>query len=353
MNGSRFSGMPMRRAALFFVSMLTACATPAFSAGFDCGKATTLVERQICGTPDLGALDSRLDTEYKKVITDTDNAAAWQKDQRKWLAERNTCTTASCLRNRYVNRITLLRMTQQPTHWAGKWWRIDNSGSAPAELTISRVSRTSIGFGIQASTGANSGDIAGTAKLRDDASADFHGKAPDYAQCSLSFVHTLNRIEVTQQGNDAECGAGQNVSYGGTYVQATQDPNPKADLVLREVFKTHDQDKAFRTLVGADYGNFVDMAQGVGSEQGTLDGHSVTVVQMFVQGVACTNKAIVMYDGLGHFWAAVWVFGNTEKDPMQIHYYTNVKADAATLPDVIAESGRQTCSSVVTKYMNR
>jgi hypothetical protein len=75
--------------------------TSAFSASFDCSKATTNVEKLICSDEELSQLDDELNKAYKELLSkvnDNDKKMIIQ-EQRKWLKERAFCKDdVYCLR---------------------------------------------------------------------------------------------------------------------------------------------------------------------------------------------------------------------------------------------------------------
>jgi uncharacterized protein YecT (DUF1311 family) len=91
---------------------------PAGAASFDCGKATTNVERAICADPALSKLDDDLQRIFhasRSSLADRD-APTLIAAQKNWIAERDrTCggavsDAAACLRKSYEDRIKAVRM---------------------------------------------------------------------------------------------------------------------------------------------------------------------------------------------------------------------------------------------------
>jgi uncharacterized protein len=100
-------------------------ADPAFSASFDCGRTRTLVEKAICDSPELSALDSQLARAYQDALSQGGRSAAHTRSaQLRWLHARNRCDNSLCLTRSYRQRIAEL------------------SGSAPA-LASNAVPRSS------------------------------------------------------------------------------------------------------------------------------------------------------------------------------------------------------------------
>jgi uncharacterized protein len=80
---------------LAFLSLLILSATHrgAEAAGFDCKRAKSLVEKQICGVPELSRLDGEVAALYMRTlgVLAKDGAAALREEQRGWLREREEC----------------------------------------------------------------------------------------------------------------------------------------------------------------------------------------------------------------------------------------------------------------------
>ncbi|BBJ95342.1 lysozyme inhibitor LprI family protein [Xanthomonas campestris] len=65
----------------------------AWSASFDCARASTAVEQRLCAVKALGLLDERLDASYQELLQTTPRSAvaAVREQQRAWLRQRNAC----------------------------------------------------------------------------------------------------------------------------------------------------------------------------------------------------------------------------------------------------------------------
>ncbi len=86
---------------------ITAQAQPSF----DCGKASTRVETLICDKPRLAELDSELAEAYRTALRDAPWASANRRiraEQKEWIARRNRCQNARCIRKIYIRRIGAL-----------------------------------------------------------------------------------------------------------------------------------------------------------------------------------------------------------------------------------------------------
>ena len=74
------------------------------AASFDCAQATTSIEKRICIDEELSRLDDVLDHAYQAVRVRADVV----RDQRRWIATRNACNDAVCIRRAYQDRIAQL-----------------------------------------------------------------------------------------------------------------------------------------------------------------------------------------------------------------------------------------------------
>jgi uncharacterized protein YecT (DUF1311 family) len=99
----------MRRTpSLFLLLAFALLASPVFGAGFDCAKATSRVEKQVCADPALSQLDEALANEYRSALADGDSSL--RASQLAWLKQRrDACKSAECLVQAYKDRIDELR----------------------------------------------------------------------------------------------------------------------------------------------------------------------------------------------------------------------------------------------------
>jgi hypothetical protein len=227
----------------------------------------------------------------------------------KNLVHRNRCKgDDSCLRSKYLERLVILHSAPPPDQWAAQWWRVDFTGFNGAGVAIAHATAHSFDFTMQASAGANTGELEGKAAIDSSNQAHWH--------------------------------------FSGTYVAGGNDPNSTPDLVSLGVVQTPEQDDALRKLLGKDYDAMAGTAA-LQSSDDNLDGNGATVIRMFVRGVACSDKSVLMFDAKGHLWAAVWVPDPDESsDDVELHYYTNVPSDKNTLPKTIAAQ-REACGQTV------
>ncbi|MEP4293644.1 MAG: lysozyme inhibitor LprI family protein [Rhizobiaceae bacterium] len=92
--------------------MFWAIPNPTFAApSFDCAKASSRVEKLICARPGLAQLDSDLADAYRTALRDVSWSSANRRiraEQKDWIARRNQCQNAKCLRRLYHSRIGAL-----------------------------------------------------------------------------------------------------------------------------------------------------------------------------------------------------------------------------------------------------
>lgn len=110
-------------AAFFILAILTCSA--AYSASFDCSKASSRVEKLICEDDELSRLDKELALSYKRILeslvfaSETLAKDRIQTEQRQWLKkERNNCSDTACLRLAYEARIKQLEDERDFSHVA-------------------------------------------------------------------------------------------------------------------------------------------------------------------------------------------------------------------------------------------
>ena len=93
-------------------------ATVAFCANatsFNCRAAKSAVEYLICENADLGELDDELNEAYALALKSSPDLAQSQKE---WLANRDNCMDADCVKHAYLERIDYLSRTPSNTDYA-------------------------------------------------------------------------------------------------------------------------------------------------------------------------------------------------------------------------------------------
>ena len=103
----RYKSLAVLAAAAGFVA-LAGTSAPVQAQSFDCAKASTSVERMICDDPRLGELDSEVAEAYQIALRDSPWASANRRiraDQKAWVARRDRCASARCVRKMYQMRL--------------------------------------------------------------------------------------------------------------------------------------------------------------------------------------------------------------------------------------------------------
>ena len=101
---------PMALAAALLLATGLSSAAPSVAAGaapsFDCARVTSQVNKLICATPALAALDSKLASDYSATLHQGGiDAKAFEGEEDHWLsAVRNRCATVACLEAAYMAR---------------------------------------------------------------------------------------------------------------------------------------------------------------------------------------------------------------------------------------------------------
>lgn len=98
--------------------ILGMCAISLQAQAMDCAKASTQVERMICTSPKLQALDLRLNDVFRVAVVVAPEAKALRDEQRKWLAVRNVCPDEKCVSDAYTQRVAVLvKLVPQKDVW--------------------------------------------------------------------------------------------------------------------------------------------------------------------------------------------------------------------------------------------
>lgn len=101
---------------LIFI-VLGCLALSAQAASFDCGKASTHIEKLICSDPDLSKLDEKLGEDYQGALgkADEEQKQLLLTEQRHWLKHtRNVCQDITCLKLAYWSRQAELETYFEP-----------------------------------------------------------------------------------------------------------------------------------------------------------------------------------------------------------------------------------------------
>jgi uncharacterized protein len=111
----------MKMKSFFIIAFMLAFAShsQAQSPSFDCGKASTIVEKTICKDLELSGMDSEVAYYFSSArkfrATDKKAADYVLRNQRDWLKERNKCANSKnidyCLKESYQDRIFELKFS--------------------------------------------------------------------------------------------------------------------------------------------------------------------------------------------------------------------------------------------------
>lgn len=118
---------------------------------FDCTKAQTSVEKQICDDPNLGLMDEEVGSIYGELQQSltTQEFSKLKVSQRAWIAQRDSCTTqGDCLSKAYAERLgQLSRDFSVFPGWAGDFtnWADIQLSITKAETGGYKISLTGVG----------------------------------------------------------------------------------------------------------------------------------------------------------------------------------------------------------------
>ncbi len=125
--------------AVVATTALAALAAPetVLAQSFDCAKASTPVEKQICADPNLGLMDSELGSVYGKLMRSLGEEAAstLRKGERAWLHQRDACDTRTteCVTDLYAQRLRQL----DEDHGVFAGWVGDFASAANLQISTS------------------------------------------------------------------------------------------------------------------------------------------------------------------------------------------------------------------------
>lgn len=108
------------------------------AASFDCGKATTQVEKLICADQQLSEMDNHLAEQYALALAQAQNKAAFKIEQIAWLKERNNCPDRECISQRYYQRLDTLgtRVAGRPARFIDSARMFDMAKESPVTLQL-------------------------------------------------------------------------------------------------------------------------------------------------------------------------------------------------------------------------
>lgn len=202
------------------VVTLSAMSFHAQSAGFNCAKASTTIEKTICADAKLSELDGLLWIAYKKALSNTSNPAALKAEQQKWLKSvRNTCPLGTdCLNQVYTARLTELEFLSNATE---KLPAISSEYQRKPDKTTS-ISVQDLNTGQFHITGnatwvGNAGELDGTFPL--NGNTLHYSSGDNEFDCKLTLTFAKKSLTVTN--DNGNCG-GHNVSFNGEYYRVSK-----------------------------------------------------------------------------------------------------------------------------------
>lgn len=194
---------------------------------FDCAKATTKVEKQICDDWTLSAYDRWVAQLYKDLrgALDAKGQEALKAEQRAWLKdERNACEKAkptaeldasgaiwSCLYSAYEGRTVVLAQTNELVldgvdpgiGWSGAYGYDD--GHSGGSLLLLRLAEGFV-FQISSVTGPGS-HICDLSGANPEQGPDLLIWQEDGGSCAITFARTEAGIDISSSGCQDWCGA--------------------------------------------------------------------------------------------------------------------------------------------------
>ncbi len=175
------------------------------SPSFNCDKAYSYTEKTICSNVILSELDKKMKDEYNKLISDKNIKSKAIAAQREWIKyTRNTCNTATCLKNEYIKRIKDLQ--ERPAgvstiSFTGsyKYNSYDNQDNLynlrirqNGDIFVFHLTANDLTVGETGNIYGESRDtISGVAKVNGNIAVFKKDK------CTLNFKLNKNKIEVT------------------------------------------------------------------------------------------------------------------------------------------------------------
>lgn len=133
---------------LYFGSLCMALAsafaftTSAGATSFDCKKAVTFSEIQICSSQSLQLQDEKLNTAYVQVLEKSANKTGLRSEQRAWIKQRDLCESFECVSQSLEERIKVLTDSSgpQPRMPTPKAISIQSPSSSKATHQVSPIS---------------------------------------------------------------------------------------------------------------------------------------------------------------------------------------------------------------------
>ncbi len=194
------------------------------------------------------------------------------------------------------------------------------------ELTISNKTDKSFSFDLTSQNGAATGEVTGSATLKDNKSGAKFTATDKTLPCTIEFSFGTSTIKISDIDNTcAENYAGANASFDDEYSKTFKVPAAS----VSGAFKSKTNFEAFKKLVGTSIKLFNDTSQ-IATDDVSIDPFNAHVTTYGVQGLYTISESIIMEGQKGMIYAAVI---DPNKDT--VYYFTNDPAYKSTLPDTI------------------
>jgi len=208
--------------------------------------------------------------------------------------------------------------------WLGTWSYTKPFSGASLEVTGINVD--SIEFSLNASSGGNSGELSGNAKVKGNFAEFINIEYDD--TCEMDFELKEDSIIINQK--KGMCGAGMGVIYDGIYYDSNLSlakPDTSITLASLEILKDKKEEEVFKNLVREDYDLFLESSQ-LSSDDSDMDNFGARVHSSGVRGLFTLQENIIMINDKSKIWAAVI-------NDSCVDYYTNDDAYIKKLPKTI------------------
>jgi uncharacterized protein len=96
-----------------WVALSLLASASAHAASFDCAKASTNIEKLICGNAELSKLDEEMGEAYKAALRNAGHPISEKQAQKKWLITRDACIDANCVKHAYELRLQEIRVSNR------------------------------------------------------------------------------------------------------------------------------------------------------------------------------------------------------------------------------------------------
>jgi len=110
MNGRLTAAAAGSRRIFNALALALAAADGVAAASFDCTRARLYVERAICASPALSAIDARMAAAFQAALRTANAPDELRREQQRWLDERrNLCQEDACVQRAYSERLLELQ----------------------------------------------------------------------------------------------------------------------------------------------------------------------------------------------------------------------------------------------------